>query len=285
MYPSLLLAGDLDKNPDDSSAIKPPSFDTTSLAPSSSLSNPPSKNQLQYPANDVPQSRCVTSTPRYPTSHEAGSRSCHRDWSVTAPATMAGASDIRVFVKWHERTVFAGEEVRCTITFRNVASAPSSIPHQRTARQSPAGLGISPGPAGVRTTSKLQPPPTPRGHRSTMSMTSPRAGAPLQAAVTGGEGRERRGHRKSVSIVSIGSGTVGEDVGDSHAGRLSRFNRGHGRASSLQITSFPPELGGTQSGTLSVFHPCIGQDDLRGTSTDVVSNSGPVASKHDLASF
>lgn len=164
---------------------------------------------------------------------------------------MAGASDIRVFVEWHERTVFAGEEVRCTITFRNVASVPSSTPHQRTPRQTPAGLGISPGPAGLRTTSKLQPPPpTPRGHRSTMSMTSPRLGAPqpLQAAVAGGEGREGMGHRKSVSIVSIGGGTVGEDVGDSHAGRLSRFNRGHGRASSLQIASFPPEIGGTQSG-------------------------------------
>lgn len=163
---------------------------------------------------------------------------------------MAGAGDIRVFVKWHERTVFAGEEVRCTITFRNVASVPSNTPHQRTPRQSPAGLGISPGPAGVRTTSKLQPPPpTPRGHRSTMSMTSPRVGAPpqLQAAVAGSEG-ERRGHRKSVSIVSIGGATAGEDAGDSHAGRLSRFNRGHGRASSLQISSFSPEQGGTQSG-------------------------------------
>ncbi|KAL6855289.1 Golgi membrane exchange factor (Ric1p-Rgp1p) subunit [Amphichorda felina] len=31
-------------------------------------------------------------------------------------------SNIRVFVHWHEQTVFAGEEVKCTITFKNVAS-------------------------------------------------------------------------------------------------------------------------------------------------------------------
>lgn len=159
---------------------------------------------------------------------------------------MAGASDIRVFVKWHERTVFAGEEVRCTITFRNVASAPA--PPQRTPRQAPAGL--SPSSAGARSTRKLQP-PAPRSHRSsTVSGSRPAAPLPLQAAVAGGEG-ERRGHRKSVSIVSIGSvgaGPAGEELGESHAGRLSRFNRGHGRASSLQMASFPPELSGAQSG-------------------------------------
>lgn len=163
---------------------------------------------------------------------------------------MASAGDIRVFVKWHEQTVFAGEEVRCTITFRNVASASAPSAHlapQRTPRQ---------GPGGVRTTSKLQP-PTPRGHRSVAS--SPRVGGPppLQAAVgVGGEEEERRGHRKSVSIVSLGGGGqgAGEDW-ESHAGRLSRFNRGHGRASSLQIASFPSELGGAQSGMLSGSSP------------------------------
>ncbi|KAM0231146.1 hypothetical protein ACHAPO_008762 [Fusarium lateritium] len=28
-------------------------------------------------------------------------------------------SNIRVFIRWHDQTVFAGEEVKCTITFKN----------------------------------------------------------------------------------------------------------------------------------------------------------------------
>ncbi|KAL8366058.1 hypothetical protein RB595_004709 [Gaeumannomyces hyphopodioides] len=49
------------------------------------------------------------------------------------------SSTIRVFVRWHDQTVFAGEEVKCTITFRNVAAAPNS-----------AGLAPSPGPAASK---------------------------------------------------------------------------------------------------------------------------------------
>ncbi|KAL2160861.1 hypothetical protein VTH06DRAFT_1058, partial [Thermothelomyces fergusii] len=30
-----------------------------------------------------------------------------------------GGSNIRVFVRWHEQAVFAGEELKCTITFKN----------------------------------------------------------------------------------------------------------------------------------------------------------------------
>lgn len=165
---------------------------------------------------------------------------------------MASAGDIRVFVKWHEHTVFAGEEVRCTITFRNVASASASAPTHLAPQRTPRQVS-----GGVRTTSKLQPPTTPRGHRSVAS--SPRIGGPgpgpgpLQAGVAEGEG-EGRGHRKSVSIVSLGGG-VGEGEWEGHAERLSRFNRGHGRASSLQIASFPAELGGTQSGMFVRFLP------------------------------
>ena len=34
---------------------------------------------------------------------------------------VAMPSDLQVFVKWKEQTVFAGEDVECTITFKNVA--------------------------------------------------------------------------------------------------------------------------------------------------------------------
>ena len=43
-------------------------------------------------------------------------------------------SNIRVFVRWHEQVVFAGEELKCTITFKNVARLPtaSSSPSSST---------------------------------------------------------------------------------------------------------------------------------------------------------
>lgn len=33
------------------------------------------------------------------------------------------SSDIKVFVKWKDQTIFAGEDVECTITFKNVAES------------------------------------------------------------------------------------------------------------------------------------------------------------------
>lgn len=36
---------------------------------------------------------------------------------------VAMPSDLQVFVKWKEQTVFAGEDVECTITFKNVAES------------------------------------------------------------------------------------------------------------------------------------------------------------------
>ncbi|EGS22897.1 uncharacterized protein CTHT_0013740 [Thermochaetoides thermophila DSM 1495] len=36
------------------------------------------------------------------------------------------SSPIRVFVRWHDPAIFAGEELRCTITFKNTASPPPS---------------------------------------------------------------------------------------------------------------------------------------------------------------
>ncbi len=47
-----------------------------------------------------------------------------------------GPSNVRVFINWHDQTVFAGEEVRCTITFKNVARVPGSSSSSRS-RPSP----------------------------------------------------------------------------------------------------------------------------------------------------
>ncbi|KAK3902437.1 Rgp1-domain-containing protein [Staphylotrichum tortipilum] len=118
------------------------------------------------------------------------------------------ASNIRVFVRWHDHVVFAGEEVKCTITFKNVARTgaqptPShTTPNSRTpplsstssssSQQYPPSASRHPNlpgapprqpsplrPGGGRakptpSSSGLAPPPAhARGHRSTLSLTVP----------------------------------------------------------------------------------------------------------------
>ncbi|KAJ4307181.1 Golgi membrane exchange factor (Ric1p-Rgp1p) subunit [Collariella sp. IMI 366227] len=52
-------------------------------------------------------------------------------------------SNIRVFVRWHEHVVFAGEEVKCTITFKNVARPPGSGgEHAEEDPTSPTAVGL-----------------------------------------------------------------------------------------------------------------------------------------------
>ncbi|KAM0423370.1 hypothetical protein ACHAPD_001843 [Fusarium lateritium] len=75
-------------------------------------------------------------------------------------------SNIRVFIRWHDQTVFAGEEVKCTITFKNVAPVPgqSKPPPQQSERSRLA----SPLHTRPRSNQGLTPPPSAssgRGHR------------------------------------------------------------------------------------------------------------------------
>ncbi|KXX79993.1 Protein sat1 [Madurella mycetomatis] len=104
-----------------------------------------------------------------------------------------GNSNIRVFVRWHEQVVFAGEEVKCTITFKNVARLPgssSALPtptglkpsaqfptssrHPSTERGPRQPSPLHPGaPGRSKPNSGLAPPPAARGHRSSHSLSVP----------------------------------------------------------------------------------------------------------------
>ena len=188
-------------------------------------------------------------------------------------------SSIRVFVRWHEQVVFAGEEVKCTITFKNIArvadssgrSAPAaSRPSTQFPPNSSRHPGADRGPRqhsqarGKQSSSGLAPPPSARGHRSTLSLSAPsavshaRAGsgsssAPAPAAGARGQpngnangngsgsgsgsgnGGGGHGHKRSVSIVSIGSLSAVDDGQSSSSSSKPQRPRGHARASSLQI--------------------------------------------------
>ncbi|KAM0296847.1 hypothetical protein ACHAPQ_005423 [Fusarium lateritium] len=155
-------------------------------------------------------------------------------------------SNIRVFIRWHDQTVFAGEEVKCTITFKNVTPGPgqSKQPPQQSERSRLA----SPLHSRSKPSQGLTPPPSAssgRGHRrSALSLSVPasqshsRTGSVQWPSSPGpSDRRSNHSHKRSVSIVSIGSNNTVEDHTQRNdlPARPQRPHRGHGRASSLQI--------------------------------------------------
>lgn len=157
-----------------------------------------------------------------------------------------GPSNIRVFIRWHDQTVFAGEEVKCTVTFKNVAPGPGQ-PKQPSPQSERSRLA-SPLHGRPKSNHGLTPPPSAssgRGHRrSALSLSVPssqthsRSGSvqwPSSASAT--DRQPGHSHKRSVSIVSIGSTSTVEDhlQRNEIPMRPQRPHRGHGRASSLQI--------------------------------------------------
>jgi hypothetical protein len=214
--------------------------------------------------------------------------------SGSASTKSSSSSSIRVFVRWHEQVVFAGEEVKCTITFKNVARAPDASGRStptalrpstqyppnasrhpaadRGPRQPPA---LHPGAQGRgKPNSGLAPPPSARGHRSTLSLSAPssraRAGSgsswtpgppagargqpngigngSASGSNSGGAGGGGHGHKRSVSIVSIGSLSAVDDGQSSTSSPKPPRPRGHARASSLQILPRGGPFNGPRSG-------------------------------------
>ncbi|KAH8888305.1 Rgp1-domain-containing protein [Thozetella sp. PMI_491] len=180
----------------------------------------------------------------------------------------ASSSNIRVFISWHDQTVFAGEEVKCTITFKNVARPPGSSatpprPSPLQSRHASSERLKVTSPRTSKPNAGLAPPPAARGHRSSLSLSVPSAAAASRArsgsipwSPNAIEGRHNgHSHRRSVSILSIGSAsTVDDDQGNANpanSNKPPRPARGHARASSLQIVSRSPQL----SGPRSASHP------------------------------
>ncbi|PYI24655.1 intracellular protein transport protein [Aspergillus japonicus CBS 114.51] len=161
-------------------------------------------------------------------------------------------SDIQVFVKWKDQTIFAGEDVECTITFKNVAETnvelhpggPTSH-HRQPSRatsthseslfslKSPQKFFFSPHRRSYSTAAKKS-----SSHRLSSSVSSPLIGShsfpppstPRNGSAVGGK------HKRSVSILSIDS----EGTGEPTPRTSSQFShprplRRHGRAASLQV--------------------------------------------------
>lgn len=176
------------------------------------------------------------------------------------------SSDIRVFVHWHEQTIFAGEDIKCTITFKNIAQGSDPQKNQSRPPQSDRHRLTSSLQSRAKANASLTGPPsatTGRGHRrSALSLSAPpsnsrRASGSIQwpSGGPGGESRPKHAHKRSVSIVSIGSANTIDDHGSrhentSHSSRPTHPSRSHNRATSLQILPRGPlsPSAGPQSG-------------------------------------
>lgn len=169
-------------------------------------------------------------------------------------------SDIQVFVRWKEQTIFAGEDVECIITFKNVAETSSPDAHgpQHPVHQRKASRSITVGSQSDSYFSLKSPQnfffnnhyhrrsltlsprnkTFDRSHRISSSLGSPFGAAhsfPPQSPSTLGPGSNHK-HKRSISILSIDS----EGGGHDKTPATPQFNRarparGHGRSASLQI--------------------------------------------------
>jgi hypothetical protein len=168
--------------------------------------------------------------------------------------------------------VFAGEDIECTITFKNVAP-----PEGRGKSPSPSKNGFAPGgerqrrlppvhsstrPSISRNSSFSSqiPPPHPRGHRPTLSLhTLSNAGdrrspAPPSGGFNNGSAASAHNHGRSLSITSLGTDAATE-VSHDRAAPPRRPARGHGRSASLQVVpGRPSAFGGTDIHCSSVYH-------------------------------
>lgn len=184
-------------------------------------------------------------------------------------------SDIRVSVQWKNPTVFAGEDIECTITFKNVALAgsthrsPSPSSHtashgshrERWKEALPTRSANGPVTAIHRGSPSLSgfSQSHARTHKHALPLSSAN-GFPKSPFADGHDGTTKAStpgdnkHMRSVSIVSIRGETNDELSPHSQLLNSERSGQSHNRATSLQVTprrngllSSGPSLGNSHS--------------------------------------
>ncbi|EME89556.1 uncharacterized protein MYCFIDRAFT_55934 [Pseudocercospora fijiensis CIRAD86] len=200
------------------------------------------------------------------------------------PPTTPSQSNIRAYVRWKEPTVYAGEEIECIITFKNIAKLSSrrkdnevngngnstthsrrtsrvlgSVPHSRkSSAQVSKPVPLSRAPSTTAASTKGG--PLGRSHRPTLSLnvvyaSSRGSNGPPSSyqAPTPGSAKPGAGHGRSVSIMSMGSEAVSE--GRTPTALLGkRPVKAHGRSASLQYTH-TPSLSAQSPATLGMLSP------------------------------
>lgn len=171
------------------------------------------------------------------------------------------SSNIRVFVQWKDSTVFAGEDVQCTITFKNVANPGGRDPsparrHTGFARGGERQRKLPPVHSSTRPSisrnssfvSQIPGSPHLRGHGPSASVHAASVAGDVRSPITptGAFGNHGRGHKhgRSISIISLGTDVA---TGGSYNGSVTptRPSRGHGRSASMQVLNRPSSYPGT----------------------------------------
>ncbi|KAL9037159.1 MAG: hypothetical protein Q9214_005822, partial [Letrouitia sp. 1 TL-2023] len=148
-------------------------------------------------------------------------------------------------VEWQRPTVFAGEDVECRITFRNIFQSPNLRPSRSPSVQ-PYGQGVGALRAlGIKSFD---------GYKARRPGENPELQPPSASSNSGlssGAGKVAdHKHRRSVSIVSLGcEKPPKERFSQGHPTAPNRWTRGHSRTASLQIV--PGQTGATQTGLTS----------------------------------
>ncbi|KAJ6014115.1 hypothetical protein N7540_008706 [Penicillium herquei] len=168
-------------------------------------------------------------------------------------------SNIQVFVKWKDQTIFAGENVECVITFKNVAETQPDASsggegHQRKASRvanhvssnssnnndSFFGFKSSQGLFSGRRSYSIGSPRRPANHRTVSSLSSPLGASHSFPPASNPSSTPRswqpgHSHKRSVSIFSIDSEGQQDHSPSPHYNRT-KPARGHGRSASLQVS-------------------------------------------------
>ena len=165
------------------------------------------------------------------------------------------SSGIQVFVRWKEQTIFAGEDVECAITFKNVApTEPEVAPKKHTRGGSRPINGVIDGtnysPAKSfnpfnfgghrRLASTGYQPKSHHRQAASTSLASPlsfsRSFPPANSpgSSTGGSPSAHR-HKRSLSILSVESDASLERKSGTTP-FASKPARSHGRSASVQVT-------------------------------------------------
>lgn len=200
------------------------------------------------------------------------------------------SGNIRVFVRFEDDPiVYSGEELKCTIAFKNVAqAAPTSAGGSTSSQPQLKPPNNQYRAANSYASSRLAPPPSAsssgvrRTHRpsSSMSLPSSKASRNREGSIPWlppshppdhhtGNGHS---HARSVSIVSIGSVNSVDSQATSNAGStVSRPSRGHGRSASLQIVS----RGSPMSGPRNASHQQLQQRPFNAPTSPLYNASYP----------
>ena len=162
-------------------------------------------------------------------------------------------SNIRVFVQWKNSTVFAGEDIECQLTFKNISQCSttrgnSSLTAEMKTSVSSRGRWKESLASQIPSSqfhslaaSTSQTPLTKYGaHRSALSLSSQSPRRQNLSGISFGGGSKdfsvgQQKHKRSVSIVSIGKEPMSSTEADVHSPASKRPGRYHARAASLQV--------------------------------------------------